>query len=408
MTPATTIPGPLGRPEFATYWAAQTISRLGDPITLIALAASTYRVTQSAFATGFAVLVATLPQATFGFFGGAVADSWGHRRAMVICDLVRALAIGAIPIVLHAGLSLAVVFGLVIAAGLAAAVFNPARIAVVPSLVPTSHLITANSMVYASDRVVEVVGAAAAGILVAAIGDFAFFVDAATFAIAALLMLPLARREPPGPRLALSAVIRSAGEGIAFIRGSSIVLANTLFALVAQASIPVINGLLPVLIFRRFANNDFNLGAQQFGYAEAALALGAVSAAIALPSLRGGARRSTLALLGFLTYGLALMGVAASSSLELLLFALLLAGIGNVLFVVPNMAIIQEATPAHLRARVFGARISLLSLSWLPIVLFAGGLADVVDVAVLIGAAGAFTVLVALVASRVPAVADVP
>ena len=408
MTPASAIPGPLGRPEFATYWAAQTISRFGDPITLIALAATTYRVTQSAFATGFAVLVATLPQATFGFFGGAFADSWGHRRAMVVCDLVRALTIGAIPIVLHAGLSLVVVFGLVIAAGLAAAVFNPARIAVVPSLVPKSHLITANSMVYASDRVVEVVGAAAAGILVAAIGDLAFFVDAGTFAIAALLMLPLAAREPPVTNLALSTVIRGAGDGIAFIRGSSVVLANTLFALVAQVSIPVINGLLPVLIFRRFANNDFTLGAQQFGYAEAALALGAVSAAIALPLLRGVTRRGRMAILGFMTYGIALVGVAASSSLELLLLALLLAGVGNVLFVVPNMAIVQEATPAHLRARVFGARISLLSLSWLPIVLFAGGLADVVDVAVLIGAAGAFTVLVALVASRVPAVADVP
>ncbi len=400
--------GPLRRPEFALYWAAQTISRFGDPITLVALAATTYRLTGSALATGFAVLVATLPQATFGFFGGAVADAWGHRRSMVICDLFRAVVIAAIPVALSAGLSLAVVFGLVIAAGLAAAVFNPARIAVVPSLVPTSHLMTANSMVYVSDRVVEILGAAAAGILVAAIGDIAFFVDAATFAVAALLMLPLARRESAPRGLAVRSAIADAAAGLAFIRSSSRVLANTLFALVAQLSIPVVNGLLPVLIFRRFANNDYGLGAQQFGYAEAALALGAVGAAAALPLVRRRARKGVLAILGFVTYGSALVVVAASTSLELLFAALALAGIGNVLFVVPNMSIVQEATPPELRARVFGARISLLSLSWLPIVLFAGGLADVVDVSLLIGAAGVFSILVALVATRIRAIADVP
>ncbi len=103
-----------------------------------------------------------------------------------------------------------------------------------------------------------------------------------------------------------------------------------------------------------------------------------------------------------------MLGVATSPTFEVLLATLVAVGVLNVMFFVPNVTISQELTPPELRARVFGARISLLSLSWLPIVLFAGGLADVVDVSVLIGAAGAFTVLVAVVASRVPAVADVP
>ena len=85
----------------------------------------------------------------------------------------------------------------------------------------------------------------------------------------------------------------------------------------------------------------------------------------------------------------------------------MIVGIMNVLFFVPNLTISQELTPPLMRGRVFGARISLLSLSWLPIVLFAGGLADLMDASLLIGAAGAFTILVALVAARISAVRDV-
>ncbi len=73
----------LRSPNFGLFWLAQTISRFGDPITLIALAAASFRLTGSAFYTSLAVVVATVPQATFGFFGGAIADALGHRRAMV-------------------------------------------------------------------------------------------------------------------------------------------------------------------------------------------------------------------------------------------------------------------------------------------------------------------------------------
>ncbi|HEX4743356.1 MAG TPA: hypothetical protein VFW12_01650, partial [Candidatus Limnocylindria bacterium] len=68
----------------------------------------------------------------------------------------------------------------------------------------------------------------------------------------------------------------------------------------------------------------------------------------------------------------------------------------------------QEHAPANVRGAVIGARISLLSLSWLPIVLLSGALADVVDVSLLIGIAGAFTLAVALVGSRLRVLTDVP
>ena len=395
--------------SFPLYWLAQATSKLGDPITLIALVALAYRVTGSALMTTLAVMVATLPQATIGFFGGAIADAVGLRRAMIWCDFLRALFIGMIPIGLAVGFPLAVTFGLALSAALCGSVFNPARVAILPSIVPPERLAASNSLVYASDRVVEIFGAVLGGLLVASIGDAAFYVDALTFLVSgALLLLVRSSEQTARPTFDPRHLWASAIEGVRFLGRHRLLRANTVFSLLAQLSVGVSNGLLPVLIFRRFAKDDSQRGAQLFGEAEAAMAIGAVAMSLLYARMARHQRKGRLLILGWLGYGVALLGVATSPTFETLLATLVAVGVLNVMFFVPNVTISQELTPPELRARVFGARISLLSLSWLPIVLFAGGLADVVDVSVLIGAAGAFTVLVAVVASRVPAVADVP
>lgn len=408
-TPGGVLIGPGAPRGFAFYWAAQAASRLGDPITLVALAALAYRLTESALVTTLAVVVTTLPQATFGFFGGAIADALGLRRAMIVCDLLRAVLVGTIPVAMALSGSLALAFGLAFAAALCASVFNPARVAIVPSLVPPHRLASSNSLVYSSDRVAEIVGAVAGGLLVASIGDAAFYVDALTFAVsAALLAFVHPSDQPVRAPFVPGRLWETAVDGVRFLLHHDALRLNTIVSLLAQLSVGIANGLFPVLIFRRFAGGDADLGAQRFGIAEAALAAGAVAMGLLYARIAGRQRKGRLLILGWLGYGAALIGVAVAPTFELLLVALVVVGVMNVMFVVPNMTISQELTPPVLRGRVFGARISLLNLSWLPIVLFAGGLAEVVDVAVLIGAAGVFTVLVALVASRVPAVADVP
>ena len=72
----------LATPNFLLFWLAQAISKFGDPITVVALAAITYRLTGSALYTTAALLVATVPQATFGFFAGAIADDLNTAAAL--------------------------------------------------------------------------------------------------------------------------------------------------------------------------------------------------------------------------------------------------------------------------------------------------------------------------------------
>lgn len=393
---------------FGIFWLAQAVSRFGDPITVIALATVTYKTTNSALFTALAVVISSVPTAVFGFFAGAIGDAMGARRAMIASDIGRAVLIAAIPQLLEAGAPLVVAYVLAFAAALFSAVFNPARIALIPQLVPGDRLGAANSTIASTDRTVEIVGAVAAGFLVAATEERAFYVDAATFAISAVLMLSVTVRDIPGRTVGLSHLFGDAIEGVRFIFDTAVLRVNTYFSLAAQLALPVVNGLTPVYLVRRFANGDADFGAALFGVAEAALAAGAVAAGLTLPEYMTQIRKGQLLVLGFASYGalLILLGLAPSLLPAMLIFFLM--GVANVIFVVPNITISQEVTPPQLRARVFGARIALLNLTWLPIILVSGALADRIDSGILIGIAGAVTLGTALFAARfVPAVSEV-
>ncbi|HLZ47682.1 MAG TPA: MFS transporter [Candidatus Limnocylindria bacterium] len=394
--------------NFGIFWLAQAVSRFGDPITLIALATVTYKTTHSGLFTALAVVIASVPTAVFGFFAGALGDALGPRRAMIMSDVGRAVLIAAIPPLLESGAPLVVAYVLVFAAALFSAVFNPARIALIPQLVAGDRLGAANSTIASTDRTVEILGAVAAGFLVANTEERAFYVDAATFAISAVLMLSMRVRDIPGRTVRVTHLVGDAVEGVRFIFDTAVLRVNTYFSLAAQLALPVVNGLTPVYLVRRFANGDADFGAALFGVAEAALAAGAVAAGLTLPEYMTQFRKGQLLVFGFASYGtlLVLLGLAPSLLPAMVIFFLM--GVANVIFVVPNITISQEVTPPHLRARVFGARIALLNLTWLPIILISGALADRIDSGILIGIAGGVTLATALFAARfVPAVSEV-
>ena len=392
---------------FATFWLAQAVSRFGDPITLIALATITYRATASALLTAMAVVVATLPGAVFGLVGGSIADALSPRRAMVVCDFARVVLVGAIPVALDSQAGVFGAYACALGAGFCGAVFNPARIAIVPELVPPERILEANARITATDRTTEICGALAAGFLVAFIDEGAFFVDAITFGVSGLLLLLLPAPSRPRSRLAPARLMSDAVAGVRYLFRSEVLRANTVFSLVAQLASPVANGLSPVLVIRRFAGGNPELGASLFGTSEAAIAVGAVMAGVVLPEYVGRVGKGQLLIGGFAIYGalLVLLGLAPSFLPALVIFFCI--GAANVTFLVPNITISIEATPSDLRARVVGVRIALLNLTWLPLVLVSGALGDILDVGLLISGAGLLTVITAFVGAQFPKIRDV-
>lgn len=391
MTGATALQA-FRSPNFSLLWAAQVVSGFGDKITVFALAFVTWELTRSAVSTTLAVVISTIPYGIFGFFGGAIADAVGHRRSMIACDVVRMIAIALIPLVLLVGSQLWVAYVLVFIAAICSAIFNPARMAIIPDLVPAERLGASNSMVYASDRTVEIVGTLIAGVLVALLRESAFYVDALTFGVSALLLGRIAIDERPSRAISWSRLIADAADGVRLIRDHAVIRANTVFSLLAQLSLPIVNGLTPVLVFR-----ELGLGPEHFGALEAAIAVGAVLAGILYPTLLGGVRKGRAIVAGFALMGVVLVAIAAAPSFPIVVILFAVMGVTNVMFFIPNMTLIQQLTPPYARARLFGARLALLNLTWLPVILLSATLAEIFSVQAILAVAGIFTLAVAVV-----------
>ena len=144
-----------------------------------------------------------------------------------------------------------------------------------------------------------------------------------------------------------------------------------------------------------------------FGAAEASIAAGAVAGGIAYPTVLGRFRKGPVIVAGFGALGALLVAIAVSPAFPVTLVLFALMGVANVVFFVPNVTLSQEVTPPALRARVFGSRTALLHLTWLPIILVTGTLADTFSVQVLLGAAGLFTIVVAVGGAFFRSVRDV-
>jgi len=387
--------------DFLLLWVAEVISGFGDRVTVVALAFVAWELTHSAAPTAFAFVISSFAYGLFGLVAGAVGDALGHRRAMILSDVARAGVIAAVPVSLVLGAPLALCYGLVFVATLFSAIFTPAKFALVPSVVPKHALGSTNSLLYASDRTVEIAGVAVAGLLVAALGTAAFVVDSISFVLSALLLSQLRVQDVATGRFAPEHVITDAARGLRALFGDAVLRANTIYALLAQLSLPVFNALLPVFVFR-----EYGLGAEQLGLAQSAIAIGSVGMGTLYPLVLGRLRTGTEITLGFVLFGGFLLALSTLPGYALTLPILALIGAANVVFLIPNVTLLQERTSPELRARVFAARLSLRNLSWLPVILATSAVSDLVGAGGLLAVAGSFTLLVVAVGTRFAAVRD--
>ncbi len=182
--------GPLSERPFRRYFVAVLINSLGSTAGTIALA---FGVLERGSLTDLGIVFAAREAAQFILVlaGGVWADRLQRRYIIAGGNLAHAVAQGVIGLLLLTGEPpVAVIALLAVIAGGAQAFLRPAETGFMPELVSGDHLQAANSMMGTISSSATIVGAAIGGGLVAAIGPpTALLVDAATFAIAALLIL---------------------------------------------------------------------------------------------------------------------------------------------------------------------------------------------------------------------------
>jgi hypothetical protein len=168
-------------------WVAQTLSVFGDRLYALAVMWLVWQSTGSAALMGMVAVVESVPYVLIGVFGRRVLVRFASLGALAWVDLVRALAVGALPLLWHADargvIALLIVAGVL---GLLGAVFDPNLGALVPELVESEQVQQVTGLLDLTGRIARVVGPASAGALVLVLPEVHLYtVDAATFVVSA-------------------------------------------------------------------------------------------------------------------------------------------------------------------------------------------------------------------------------
>ena len=221
----------MNRRPLYGWLGAAAVSLVGTRVSMIAIPWFVLSTTGSPTRTGLVALAEILPMVVLKVLGGPVIDRVGARRVAITCDTASLVVIGAIPLLHRADLlSLPVLLALVALGGALRGPGDAAKQALVPQLAATAQVPMERVTGLAStvERSASLVGAGAAGALVAVVGAAdAIVVDAASFGVSALVMAwatvalrPPERATPADP----TPYGRQLREGWDFLRGDSLLL----------------------------------------------------------------------------------------------------------------------------------------------------------------------------------------
>jgi MFS family permease len=340
--------------DFRKLWLSHVISSFGDALTNLALLILAQRLTGSTAAVATTAVAVALPQLLFGLFAGVLVDRWDRKRVMIASDLARAflvLSFVAVGTPDRMWLLYAVAF---VQASIGT-LDNPARSAVLPQIVGKQDLLAANSFFQSTIIIVGVAGTAAAGVI-AGIFDslaLAFVVDAASFALSALIVARIAIARSSSRATATNTQERERGMWQEVRTGLHYIFSSTMLRMVAVTAGVVMLGLGAVnVLLVPFIVEELEVPETWFGLLDAAqvtsMVLAGALIAIAAKRIRPGG----LLVIGLI--GLSLVVAAMSLAQSVWHLVGLLFAVGW--FVTPTQAaistIIQTEVPSEALGRV--------------------------------------------------------
>lgn len=389
----------FGTRAFFRLWMAQVVSATGDWLGLLAIIALADRVS----GVGSAAIAMTLAARIIpGFFlatvVGVLVDRWNRKTVMICCDLGRAAVMMTLPFV-------DTVFGVVVASfcmEILTLMWQPAKEATMPNIVPRERLATANSL-----NVVAAYGTFPIGaglfLLLAKFSEWlgddglvdtlrlnqeglAFYVNALSFLATAALVWSIAiparsRQERLAARAAsrrinlqLGSTFRELREGWEFIFINPIVRAVNV-----GLATGLIGGGMLIPLGKSFATDVLDAGESGFGAFVFSLGAGVALGVLAVSFVQGRLPKEWVFAISVVTAGVTLL--AAASMTSLLAAAVLVSVIGvcaGTVYVL-GFTLLHENVEDDLRGRIFSALFTLVRLCVLIAFLVGPVLAESLD-----------------------------
>ena len=349
-----TRPGGASR-SLTWLLAAEAVSLTGSRISFLALPWLVLETTGSAAQTGLVAFAEMLPYVLASALGGPIIDQRGPRRMSIRADVASVLVVSVVPFLYGVGLlPLGALLSVIAVAGALRGFGDIAKRAIFPLAVEASgvDLTRATGLHDGIDRLSFLVGGALGGALIVWLGAAnVLLVDAASFAIAAVVVAALVRvalaaqaigeREPYGPALRA---------GFNYVRHDRLLL-GIVFAVLAtnlldQAHFGVF---LPVWAHEVLDSPG------ALGLVFGAFGLGAVLGNLVFTALAPKLRRfTTFSICFFIAGAPHILVMAVTSSLAAVAIALLTTGVLGAGINPILSSVVYERVPRHFQARVLG------------------------------------------------------
>ncbi|MCI4351694.1 MAG: MFS transporter [Thermoplasmata archaeon] len=391
---------------FGLYVSGNTASWAGLGVADVLLLWLVFSETGSTLAVAAVGLAQAVPPIGVGFFAGVLADRYSRRRLLLLTSIAQAAVLALVPITLGAfGFQLWVVLVLVLALETATVVFRPSASAILPSLVESATLDSANAVTEAFTSVAATVGTAVAAVLVVAVGrSGSFAVDFGVFAVAAVfLAFVVTPRDGDGHRPVPSATPRAIRqelrEVLQFLRGHAWMWQLTLVSVAASFFITMFSPYLVVYTVR-----VLHLTPNVFGYLIGCYSAGYFAGSLLAARLRVSRGYGQFFIAAVVGSGGLLSALVAFPYFVTAVVALALIGTLMGLVTTGFITLVQRTVPSELLGRFLGLD-ETLTWTIAPFGVVAGGLvAQTLGVRVGFAIAAAGLVAVGAIALASPSI----
>jgi len=209
--------------DFRRLWIGETVSKFGSAVSQIALPlVAILYIEASTFEVGVLVTLEYLAFLVVGLPAGAFVDRMRMRTVLIVNDVVRAVAIGSIPVAAWLDvLEMPQLYVVALVVGVSTVFFDVANQSYLPELVSRDELVEGNAKLTATESIAMIAGPGLAGLLIQVLtAPFALLVDAFSFLWSASWITAIKRRVPKPERKPDRHLGREIAEGLKFVVGN--------------------------------------------------------------------------------------------------------------------------------------------------------------------------------------------
>ncbi|QOS81246.1 MFS transporter [Paenibacillus sp. JNUCC31] len=250
--------GLLKQNDFRNFWLGHTVSSFGVQITTVAIpliAALTMHA--SPLEMGFLTAVEFLPFLLISLFVGVWVDRKPKRPMMIAADIVRAVALIAIPVGIFMDiLTMPLLYIIAAIVGINTVIFEIAHVSYLPTVVKKDELVEGNSKLEFSSSSATVVGQSIGGALIQIFSaPFSILFNIGTYLVSAVYLARIKKQEdavevPEGTKQNMGAEIR---EGAKFVFHNNILRAILIGTVIFNLFTYVIEPIFILYISRTLA-----------------------------------------------------------------------------------------------------------------------------------------------------------